>query len=88
MSPDQALKLLTQGSPLVLLAFFIIASYLRIVVLGPFYQEMLKDRNDWKAIALSATETAKVQAEQISTLTEVTETLSQALGGKGGRSRV
>jgi hypothetical protein len=83
MTPDEIVKLLVQGTPLELLAFFIIASYLQLVVFGPFYQALLKDRDDWKAIALSATETAKEQAIQISKLTDVTETLSSALGRRG-----
>jgi hypothetical protein len=86
MSPDEALKLLTQGSPLVLLAFFILASYFQLVVLGPFYQAVVKDRDDWKKIAQAAADTAKEQAIQISKLTEVTENLTDALGRRAGRS--
>jgi hypothetical protein len=85
MSADQVLKLLVQGSPLELLAFFIIASYLQLVVFGPFYKALLKDRDEWRTMAMSATATAKVQAEQIASLTEVTENLTQALSGRARR---
>jgi hypothetical protein len=85
MSPDEALKLLTQGSPLALLALFIVASYLQLVVLGPYYKALLKDRDEWRTMAMSATATAKVQAEQIASLTEVTENLTQALSGRARR---
>jgi hypothetical protein len=77
LSVDQAFKLLVQGSPIELLALFIIAAYLQMIVLGPFYKALLKDRDDWKAIAQSATQTLKEQTDQIGKLTDITETLSQ-----------
>lgn len=47
---------------------------------GNSMRDMTKDRDEWKGIAISATATVKQQAEQIAALTEVTESLSKALG--------
>ena len=46
---------------------------------GGVHRDVMKDRDDWKNIAISATATVKEQAAQIEKLTDVTETLSQAI---------
>jgi len=46
---------------------------------GATHRDVMKDRDDWKNIAISATATVKDQAAQIEKLTEVTETLSKAI---------
>jgi hypothetical protein len=44
---------------------------------GSVHRDVIKDRDDWKAIAVSATATVKDQAVQIEKLTE---TISHAIG--------
>ena len=52
---------------------------------GRSFTAVAKDRDDWKALAQSATATAAAQAEQISKLTEVSENLAAALGQRTAR---
>ena len=46
---------------------------------GGVYRDLVKDRDDWKTIATSATSTVKDQAGQIEKLTEIIEGLSNRL---------
>lgn len=46
---------------------------------GTTHKDVLKERDDWKEIAISATGTVKDQAGQIVKLTEIAENLSRDL---------
>lgn len=84
MSVDQILNVIKTGDIVAVLTLVILTGFFGQWVFGPIYKAMVKDRDDWKAIAQAATAVSKTQAEQISALTEVTEKLTQALG-RGGR---
>jgi len=43
------------------------------------YDELVKDRDEWKALAKTAAATAQSQHEQISKLTGIVESLTQAI---------
>jgi len=43
------------------------------------YDELARDRNEWKQISVTATEVAKGQNEQISKLTAIVESLTTSL---------
>lgn len=48
-------------------------------------RDVMKDRDEWKSIAISTTTTVKQQSEQLAALTEITETLSGAIKSKAGQ---
>jgi hypothetical protein len=82
VTADDILRLLS-GFPLA--GGAVGATWLAILVLGSrgawYYggivADIMKDRDDWKAIALSATATMKEQAAQNASLVEITEVLSR-----------
>lgn len=82
---DEVLKLLGNSSTLsgatvtsLVVAILLLGSR-GVWYYGSTHRDVIKDRDDWKGIAISATATVKDQAAQIEKLTEVTETLSKAI---------
>jgi hypothetical protein len=73
-----AFNLLVQGTPVELMALFIVSGYFGVWYWGRAYNAIVVERNEWKAMAMSATSLAKDQTSQIAQLTEVVETLSHA----------
>jgi hypothetical protein len=54
MGPEQIWKLLIEGTPLELLALFIMAGYFQMIVYGWVHKAVVKERDEWKAIAQEA----------------------------------
>lgn len=78
MSVDEAFRLLVQGTPIELLALFIISGYFGVWYWGRSYEALVHDRDDWKVIASASSVTVKEQADQIARLTDVVEKLVAA----------
>lgn len=59
---DKLLEIATKGGPAAALALFILGLMRRWWVLGPQYDAMVRDRDEWKALALEATGLAETAA--------------------------